>query len=59
MGDHYDYGGGVLRVEKYKRYLVMGLKNGELHHIIARRGHTPDAIVNRALELTKPSPFLT
>ena len=39
--------------KEYKRYLVMGLKNGELHHIIARRGETPDGIVNRALELTK------
>ena len=56
MDDHYDYGGGGPRVEKYKRYLVMGLKNGELHHIIARRGHTPDDIINRALGFFEGSP---
>jgi len=43
--------------KKYKRYLVMGLKNGELHHIIARRGNTPDDIVNRALEIVSGIPI--
>ena len=42
--------------KQYKRYLVMGLKNGELHHIIARRGHTPDDIINRALGFFEGSP---
>ncbi|KKL97682.1 hypothetical protein LCGC14_1832000 [marine sediment metagenome] len=42
--------------KEYKRYIVMGLRNGHLHHIIARRGHTPDDIVNRALEITGGSP---
>ncbi|KKM15073.1 hypothetical protein LCGC14_1699750 [marine sediment metagenome] len=45
--------------KKYKRYVVMGLRGGHLHHIIARRGNTPDDIINRALEIVKGPPFLT
>ena len=45
--------------KEYKRYLVMGLRNGHLHHIIARRGNTPDDIVNKALEIVRGPAFLT
>ena len=45
--------------KQYKRYLVMGLKNGELHHIIARRGETPEDIVDRAIAISAGPPFLT
>lgn len=44
---------------KYKRYITMGLRDGELHRILSRRGYTPDGIINRTLELTKPRHFLT
>ena len=45
--------------EKYKRYVTLGLRNGQLLRIIARRGHTPDDIINKTLELVAPLPFLT
>ena len=45
--------------KEYKRYLVMGLRNGHLHYIIARRGETPDDIIRRTLDLVKGPPFLT
>ena len=59
MGDHYDYGGNGPSAKKYKRYLVMGLRDGHLHHIIARRGHTPDDVIRRTLEAVRGSVFLT
>lgn len=36
---------------QYKRYVTMGLRNGELYRIIARRGVSPNDIVNKTLEL--------
>lgn len=45
--------------ENWTRYITMGIRDGELHHIIARRGHTPDDIVNRTLEIALGPPFLT
>lgn len=44
--------------KKYKRYVTMGLRNGQLHHIIARRGETPDDIIRKTLDLVAPNPFL-
>ncbi len=45
--------------EKYKRYVIMGLRDGKLVRIIARRGHTPDDIIRQALDKTGPCPFLS
>lgn len=45
--------------KQYKRYLVMGLRNGELHHIIARRGNDPNDIVNRVMEIVRGPAFIT
>lgn len=41
---------------QYKRYVTMGLSNGELCRIIARRGEAPDDIVRQTLELIE-SPY--
>jgi hypothetical protein len=50
MGTHVDYGGsGPSREEKYTRYVTMGLRNGKLVRIIARRGFTPDDIIRQTL----------
>ena len=60
MGNHYDYGGGGIgesRVEKYKRYVTMGLRDGKLIRIIARRGHTPDDIIRQTLENRREETF--
>ncbi len=54
-----DDGGGGPRVEKYKRYVIMGLRDGRLVRIIARRGHTPDDIIRQALYNTGPRVFLS
>ena len=45
--------------KQYKRYIVMGLRDGEIHHIIARRGHTPDALVEQVLNTIRGPSFLT
>ncbi len=45
--------------KKYKRYVTMGLRDGKLHHIIARRGETPDDIISKTLDLVEGPPFLT
>ena len=36
-------------MEKYKRYVIMGVCDGKLVRIIARRGHDPDDIIRQAL----------
>ena len=45
-------------MEKLKRYVIMGLHNGKLVRIIARRGHDPDDIIRQALGKAEPWPFL-
>ena len=46
-------------MEKYKRYVIMGLRDGKLVRIIARRGHTPDDIIRSALDRVHPSRFVS
>ena len=36
---------------EYTRYLTLGLRGGELYHILARRGRSPDDIVKRTLDI--------
>ena len=43
---------------KYRRYVTLGLRKGQLLNIIARRGFTPDDIIDRTLKLVEPAPFL-
>lgn len=38
---------------EYTRYLTLGVKDGEIHHILARRGHAPDDIVKRTLDINE------
>lgn len=45
--------------DNWTRYITMGIRDGELHHILARRGHTPNDIVNRTLAIARPHTFLT
>ena len=45
--------------KKYKRYVTLGLRNGQLLRIVARRGQTPDDIIDKTLDLVEPPPFLT
>lgn len=45
-------------MEKYTRYVTMGLRDGKLVRIIARRGYTPDDIIRQTLEAASPKPFL-
>lgn len=45
--------------KQYKRYVTMGLRDGKLHHIIARRGITPDDIIEKTLTLIQGPPYLT
>ena len=39
---------------KYKRYIIMGLHDGRLVRIIARRAHEPDDIIRRVLDRVHP-----
>ena len=45
--------------KQYKRYMTLGLRNGELVRIMARRGHNPDDIIRQTLLNVTPHPFLS
>ncbi len=46
-------------METYKRYAILGLRDGKLVRILARRGHTPDDIIRQVLDKTEPRVFLS